>query len=108
VLAETVPHTAKATPAGGGDGLPPEWQAIRELALEGAERSFVEGLARFRSIPVPVVGYETDAGIPIDFAWPDVHLAVRLDVHPVVSVLLARSRRWVADHQSPIISRQLN
>jgi hypothetical protein len=25
------------------------------------------------------VGYETDDGIPIDFAWPDMHLAVRLE-----------------------------
>jgi hypothetical protein len=80
VLADTVPRAAKAPPAGGGEGLPPEWQAIRELALEGAERSFVEGLARLGSIPVPAVGYETDGGIPIDFAWPDMHLAVRLEL----------------------------
>lgn len=76
------------------------WRVRSEVSSKGSPGSG-------RS-PVPVVGYETDAGIPIDFAWPDVHLAVRLDVHPVVSVLLARSRRWVADHQSPIISRQLN
>src|SRR6266513_5917737 len=66
VLTDTVPRAAKATTVGGGEGLLPEWQAIRELALEGAERSFVEGLARLGSIPVPVVGYETDGGIPID------------------------------------------
>ena len=79
VLADTVPRAVKATSAGSSEGLLPEWQAIRELALEGAERSFVEGLARLGSIPVPVVGYETDGGIPIDFAWPDMHLAVRLE-----------------------------
>jgi hypothetical protein len=79
VLADTAPRAVKATSAGSGEGLLPEWQAIRELALEGAERSFVEGLARLGSVPVPVVGYETDGGIPIDFAWPDAHLAVRLE-----------------------------
>ena len=60
-------------------GLPPEWETIREFALDGAERSFVEALGRLGSVPVPVLGYETDAGIPIDFAWPDAHIAVRLD-----------------------------
>ena len=79
VLAEAVPRTARATPVGGSEGLPPEWQAIWRLALDGAERTFIEGLARLGSIPVPVMGYETDSGIPIDFAWPDKHLAVRLE-----------------------------
>ena len=79
MLAEAVPRTARATTVGGSDGLPPEWQAIWKLALDGAERTFVEGLARLGSIPVPVMGYETDSGSPIDFAWPDKHLAVRLE-----------------------------
>ena len=32
------------------------------------------------SFPVPVVGYETDEGIPVDFAWPDAKIAVFLDL----------------------------
>lgn len=31
-------------------------------------------------IAVPVVGYETDEGIPIDFAWPDASVAVCFDM----------------------------
>ena len=31
------------------------------------------------TIPVPVVGYEAEGGIPIDFAWPDARIAVFLD-----------------------------
>jgi hypothetical protein len=46
---------------------------------------------------VPAVGYETDGGIPIDFAWPDMHLAVLLepdenDQHELESA----GWRWVA------------
>jgi hypothetical protein len=29
---------------------------------------------------VPVVGFEAEDGIPIDFAWPDVKIAVCLDL----------------------------
>ena len=72
----TVPRTAKAASAAAATDCRRSGRRIRELALEGAERTFVEGLARLGSIPVPVVGYETDGGIPIDFAWPDMHLAV--------------------------------
>ena len=57
----------------GGAAPSPAWQAVRDLAMSGPERTFVEELARrgaADSIPVPVVGYETeDSGIPIDFAW---------------------------------------
>jgi ATP-dependent helicase YprA (DUF1998 family) len=79
VLTQAVPHPAKATAAGGGEGLPKEWQAIQELTLEGKERSFIEGLAQLESVPFPVVGYETESGIPIDFAWPDARIAVCFD-----------------------------
>ena len=54
----------------------------------GAERIFIEELARHatrrraRSIAVPVVGYEAENGIPIDFAWPDARIAVCLDLDP--------------------------
>jgi ATP-dependent helicase YprA (DUF1998 family) len=70
-----------------GAALSPEWQAIRDLALSGPERVFIETLARRAAlsalVPVPVVGYETrDSGIPIDFAWPDAQIAICLDLDP--------------------------
>ena len=44
------------------------------------------------------VGYETDDGLPVDFAWPDAKIAVFLDLEaddPRVAgaVRLARVRR---------------
>ena len=57
--------------------LPPEWQSAHDLAASGAERAFIDQFARHaqrdagQSIPAPVVGYEAEDGIPIDFAWPD-------------------------------------
>jgi hypothetical protein len=73
---------------GGLDGvvLSPSWQAVRDLAMSGPERLFIEELARRSaraatgSIPTPVVGHEADGGIPIDFAWPDERIAVFLDL----------------------------
>ena len=77
VSVEAVPHPATIP---GSAVLPPKWQELVKLAIEGAERSFLQELARFGSIPLPVLGYETDDGIPIDFAWPDKHVAVCLKI----------------------------
>ena len=57
--------------------LPPEWQLAHDCTISSAEQTFIEKLARYatrdtaRSIAVPVVGYEAENGIPLDFAWPD-------------------------------------
>ena len=59
---------------------------MHDLAASGAERTFVERLVRYAqgdtgdSVPVPVVGYETAEGTPVDFAWPDAKIAVFLDL----------------------------
>ena len=64
----------------------PEWQSAHDLATSGAERAFIDQFARHaqrdagQSIPVPVVGFEAEDGIPIDFAWPDSKIAVCLDL----------------------------
>ena len=69
-----------------GAALSPSWQAVRDLTISGAERLFIEELARLdaragaEAIPAPVVGHEADGGIPIDFAWPDARIAVFLDL----------------------------
>ena len=64
----------------------PEWRSVHDLAATAAERAFAELLARHAQrdaeqlSPVPVVGYETDDGTPVDFAWPDKKIAVFLDL----------------------------
>lgn len=64
----------------------PEWRFGRDLAADVAERAFAERLVRHaqrdpgEELPVPVVGYETDEGTPVDFAWPDKEIAVFLDL----------------------------
>jgi hypothetical protein len=42
----------------------------------------LELLALAGSVPVPVVGYESEEGIVIDVAWPDLKIAVYLDPNP--------------------------
>jgi ATP-dependent helicase YprA (DUF1998 family) len=82
----TVRHDSVAFDGLGGAALSPSWQAVRDLTISGAERLFVEELARLdaraaaEAIPTPVVGHEADGGIPVDFAWPDARIAVFLDL----------------------------
>src|SRR5262249_5184211 len=79
VLAHDIPQPARTAVGDVPKNLAPEWQAIRDLTLEGRERHLVEQLAQDDSIPVPVLGYETEGGIPIDFAWPEAQVAVCFD-----------------------------
>jgi hypothetical protein len=66
--------------------LPPEWQLAHDSTISSAEQTFVVKLARYatrdtaQSIAIPVVGYEAENGIPLDFAWPDERIAVCLDL----------------------------
>jgi ATP-dependent helicase YprA (DUF1998 family) len=76
-----------ATPPEGLDSpFPPQLQTAYDLATSGAEKAFVRELARHEArdrqkpIPAPVVGFETDDGIPIDFAWPGAKIAVCLNL----------------------------
>jgi hypothetical protein len=66
--------------------LPTEWQLAHDSTISSAEQAFIEKLARYamrdaaQSIAVPVVGYEAEDGIPLDFAWPDQRVAACLDL----------------------------
>jgi ATP-dependent helicase YprA (DUF1998 family) len=68
--------------------LPPDWQLTRDSTISSAEQVFIEKLARYATreaadpIAIPVVGYEAENGIPLDFAWPDKRIAVCLDLNP--------------------------
>jgi hypothetical protein len=84
VLGQVRPRRPRPAPAA-GPSLPPEWQGILGSDLVGEELGFVEELARLASsepsqpIAMPTVGFETDEGIPVDFAWPDQRVAVFLE-----------------------------
>jgi ATP-dependent helicase YprA (DUF1998 family) len=82
-----VPDHAKHEPVPDKDAaLPAEWRLAHASTISSAEQAFIEKLARYatrdiaQSIAVPVVGYEAENGIPLDFAWPDQRVAVCLDL----------------------------
>jgi len=77
-------------------GLSPQWQELVELASD-EERALLVDLAGRGSVPVPELGFETDAGVPLDLAWPDVRIAVDLDVDDQTRQELADAGwTWVA------------
>lgn len=58
--------------------LTPAWQELIDLATDD-ERQLLLVLAEYESLPTPYLGYETD-GVPVDLAWPDVRIAVDLNL----------------------------
>lgn len=58
--------------------LTPDWQAVYDSTVSDAEKQLVIALAA-AELPVPIVGYETDDGEVVDFAWGDVRIGVLLD-----------------------------
>ncbi len=80
LLAESA--TAPAGPATptGGQPLAPQWQALLDDTVSEAERTLVQALAAEPNLPVPRLGYETDDGDVLDFAWESARVGVVLDV----------------------------
>ena len=58
--------------------LAPQWQTLFDATVSDAEKQLVIALAA-SELPVPTVGYETDDGEVVDFAWSDVRVGVLLD-----------------------------
>ena len=58
--------------------LEPDWQAIMDEAVSDAERDLIRALAD-AGVAVPVLGYETDSGEVIDFAWAGARIGVVFD-----------------------------
>lgn len=58
--------------------LSPQWQALFDATVSDAEKQLVAALAA-AELPVPTVGYETDEGYVMDFAWPENYVGVLLD-----------------------------
>jgi ATP-dependent helicase YprA (DUF1998 family) len=61
--------------------LPPEWAVEAEL-LSAEEARLVRVLAAAGGVPVPLVGHESESGIPINLAWPALKIAVLLEPEP--------------------------
>lgn len=55
--------------------LTPEWQAVYDSTVSDDEKKFVIELAA-TDLPVLTVGFETDDGEVVDFAWRDMHIGV--------------------------------
>lgn len=76
----------RSAPAGGRDDtgtpgaatLTPQWQALFDATVSDVEKQLVIALAAAR-LPVPTVGYETDDGEVVDFAWGDLRIGVLLE-----------------------------
>ena len=58
--------------------LAPQWQALFDATVSDVEKQLVIELAA-ADLPVPTVGYETDDGEVVDFAWDDARIGVLLD-----------------------------
>ncbi|MFI6756076.1 DEAD/DEAH box helicase [Rhodococcus coprophilus] len=58
--------------------LSPEWQGLFDSTVSDVEKQLVIALAA-TDLPVPTVGYETDDGEVVDFAWHDARIGVLLD-----------------------------
>ncbi|WP_411815557.1 DEAD/DEAH box helicase [Gordonia sp. SND2] len=58
--------------------LTTQWQAVYDSTVSQAEKDFVIALAD-ANLPVPTVGYETDDGDVLDFAWSERKLGVVLE-----------------------------
>ncbi|MGC4960933.1 DEAD/DEAH box helicase [Gordonia sp. DT101] len=58
--------------------LPLAWREVFDATVSDAEKELVIALAA-AEVPVPTVGFETDDGEVVDFAWGDVRIGVLLD-----------------------------
>ena len=73
------PSAPAIVPEGeGGAGLSAQWQLLIDEAVSDVERSLIRALAE-SGAAVPVLGYETESGDVIDFAWTDARIGVVLD-----------------------------
>jgi len=84
-----------------------EWQSAHDQTISVTEQAFVENLARLAQqdseerVPGPVVGYEAEDGIPVDFAWPDKKIAVCLDIDAGDRQVLEMAKWRVFDGDDP-------
>lgn len=80
VSTRTLLATTPAAMSGGPDEqtLSPEWQSLIDEAVSEVERNLIRALAD-SGAALPVLGYETEDGDVIDFAWADARVGVAID-----------------------------
>lgn len=62
-----------------GVELPEPWASLYQSAVSDAEKQLISLLAT-SGAPAPSLGFETGNGLPIDISWPELHIAVNLDL----------------------------
>jgi hypothetical protein len=62
--------------------LPREWAALVELAATPVEHALLVALADLGTVRLPILGYETAAGLPLEVAWPHSLTVVDLGLAP--------------------------
>jgi ATP-dependent helicase YprA (DUF1998 family) len=60
------------------EGLPGDWQTVYDEAVSDGERTLIRALAE-AGAAVPILGYETDSGEVLDFAWNQARIGVVFD-----------------------------
>lgn len=75
-VAGTIPVTTSQTTTA---ALPPEWAVLAAQPASPAELAMLQRLAA-TGVAVPVVGYETADGIPLNFAWVEHKAAIGFDL----------------------------
>lgn len=70
--------------------LSPDWQTVFDSTVSDVEKQLVLALAA-ADLPVPVLGFETDGGEVVDFAWGDSLIGVLLDPDDVTAHTMSES-----------------
>lgn len=72
------------------EDLAPAWQAVYAETVSDTEKQLVLALAA-ADVPVPELGFETEVGDVVDFAWSDSRIGVLLDEDSDTASTMAES-----------------
>ncbi|WP_068403108.1 DEAD/DEAH box helicase [Kribbia dieselivorans] len=105
ITAYSLADSARITSAAEPTALPEPWESLRNEAT-GDEQELLVDLAHAQ-IAVPVLGFETADGIPIDLAWPDQRVAVPLSLDEGAKLELVAEGWRLVEADVPAISAAL-
>lgn len=87
----------------------PAWTAAYDAAMSDLERELIASLAGRPGIVPPTLGAEGADGIPVDFSWPDLHIAVRLPTMTDLDVADLTNEGWsVIEPDAPLVAAAYN
>ncbi|GAA4674545.1 DEAD/DEAH box helicase [Gordonia humi] len=81
----SAPTGATSAPA-----LSADWQEVFDSTISEVEKKLVSALAA-ADLPVPELGYETESGDVVDFAWPDTLVGVVFDLDDATAHMMSES-----------------